>query len=49
MLLSRQVVLYIEPRYVFFEEGVHLWFEVLWIIEGVEIQIDLVTPALRFV
>jgi hypothetical protein len=48
-LLARKVVLCVEPRYVLFEEGVYLWFEGLWIVEGVEVKIDLVSPAHRFV
>ena len=37
LLFSRQIILCVEPRYVLFEERVHLRLEVLWIVKGVEV------------
>ena len=48
-LFSWQFVLRIEPWNAFFEEGVHLWLEGFWIVKGVQVQIDLVTPLAGFI
>ena len=48
-LFSRKIVPGVEPRYTLFEECVPLGLEGFWIVEGVEIQIYLVTPPPGFV